>query len=490
MIIYLINHKFRFETENLCRLFFQNDKFEFREVKDELPNDDYIYTELRQIDKKCAIMIKVNVRNQYKEDEQYIDLNVQDFDEDTCERELAVMLFKSLSEIMNMRPSWGIITGVRPVKLLKTLVDLYGEEGAYKYFKENLLCSDKKLELAKKTLKNQEKILNLSGERSVSLYISIPFCPSRCSYCSFVSQSIEKAKHLIPDYTDLLCKEIEYSMEMINKLNLRLETIYIGGGTPTSIDAIYFKQIMDAINKNVKEVKEFTVEAGRPDTITREKLEVLKSGGVTRISINPQTFNNEVLNIIGRRHSAEEIIESFNLARQIGFNNINMDIIVGLPSDNLESFANTLSNICRLDPEGVTVHTLSLKRASSLTLGGSKIDQEKASLGSEMMKLAEITLEKNNYMPYYLYRQSCMIDNLENVGWSKKDFECFYNIYIMDETHSIFACGAGAVTKIKDQRSGHLERLFNYKFPYEYIKDFNKIIEKKRRIEEVYDEFH
>lgn len=236
MIIYLINHKFRFETENLCRLFFQNDKFEFREVKDELPNDDYIYTELRQIDKKCAIMIKVNVRKQYKEDEQYIDLNVQDFDEDTCERELAVMLFKSLSEIMNMRPSWGIITGVRPVKLLKTLVDLYGEEGAYKYFKENLLCSDKKLELAKKTLKNQEKILNLSGERSVSLYISIPFCPSRCSYCSFVSQSIEKAKHLIPDYTDLLCKEIEYSMKMINKLNLRLETIYIGGGTPTSID--------------------------------------------------------------------------------------------------------------------------------------------------------------------------------------------------------------------------------------------------------------
>lgn len=489
MIIYLINHRFRFETENLCRLFLQNEKFEFREEVNELPIDNYIYTERKNIGDKYVIISKVKIYNQYKEAEDYIDLDQEEI-EDISERTLMILLFKCLTKITNIEPSWGIITGVRPVKLLKTLIDLYGEEGAIKYFKESLLCSDKKTELARKTLRNQEKILDLSNKKSVSLYISIPFCPSRCSYCSFVSQSIEKARHLIPEYTNLLCKEIEYTINIINELKLELETVYIGGGTPTSIDSIYLAQIIDTINKNINNIKEFTVEAGRPDTITKEKLEILKKGRVSRISINPQTFNDKVLDVIGRKHSSKDIIKSFELARQIGFKNINMDIIVGLPSDDINSFNNTLSNICELDPEGVTVHTLSLKRASSLTLGGGKIGKEEARLGSNMMNLAEKVLEKKGYIPYYLYRQSCMVDNLENVGWSKKDYECFYNIYIMDETHSIFACGAGAVTKIKNQESGYLERIFNYKFPYEYIKDFDKIINKKRRIKDIYDEFH
>lgn len=487
MIIYIKNHDFHYEVENLTRVFFSNSKLEVvHNIPDEL-TPPYVYTEC-VVDNNTACLITEILIDDFH------DKKVNKFNNkcDDLELEMALMLFESFVKFTGVMPPWGVLTGVRPIKLFRKLSKEMGADCAKDYFRHRFCVSEEKTALTVETEKNEQAILELSRKESFSLYVSIPFCPSRCSYCSFVSSSIERAKHLIEPYVDLLCRELIYTAECVKKLNLRLESVYMGGGTPTTLSAEQMSRVLTTINENfdLSGCREFTVEAGRPDTISDSKLEAIAKCGVDRISINPQTLNDEVLKNIGRKHSVAQVLDSFELARRYGFNHINMDLIVGLPGDTVDSFMSTIDKIIALSPESITVHTLSMKRASNLTLNGKSLDRSEAETTAEMLSYANKVLHENGYYPYYLYRQSRMVGNLENTGWSKRGKEGIYNVFVMDETHTILACGAGAVSKLKDCKSGILERIFNYKYPYEYIHNFDEILKRKERIESFYAEHY
>lgn len=293
--------------------------------------------------------------------------------------------------------------------------------------------------------------------------------------------------NLIPEYTENVCREIEYTAQIVKKLGLKLDTVYFGGGTPTTLSAEQLEKIMQTIAENfdLSYLREYTVEAGRPDTITREKLETIKANGCKRISINPQTLNDGVLEAIGRKHTVKQFEESYQLARSVGFDCINTDIIAGLPTDTVESFKNTIDRLIELSPENITVHTLSIKRAARLNQGDKAVLENPA---DKMVDYATKRLRESGYQPYYLYRQKNMLENLENIGWAKKGCESLYNIYIMEEVQTIIAMGAGGSTKLVDLKNGRLERVFNYKFPLEYNKHFDLMLEKKNEIEDFYAE--
>ncbi len=473
-----IDHEFHYETENLVRLFFPNEKLtviqgipENKGENDIISSvkDGEIYTEFSGTSESC---------------------HFDDTDTKTVERKTAVCLYKVLVRVTGRKQPWGILTGVRPIKLFRRLSESGGKDYAGDYFLNELLVSEEKTSLSAVTEGYEKKILALSKPRSFSLYISIPFCPSRCSYCSFVSQSIEKAQKLIEPYLELLCREIEYTAEIARQCELQLESVYIGGGTPTTLNAGQLEKLIDTVNRSfdMKTCREFTVEAGRPDTIDSEKLTAILKGGADRISINPQTLNDRVLEVIGRKHSSEQTINAYKLARKVGFEHINMDLIAGLPTDTVESFRDTLDRICELSPESITVHTLAMKRSSRLTQEGNFLDTDKEVPAAKMLRYCEKKLSEEGYHPYYLYRQTRMEGNLENVGWSKEGYDGIYNVFVMDETHTILGCGAGAVSKLKKPMSEELSRIFNYKYPYEYINGFEEMLKRKEQVKVFYDE--
>lgn len=477
MNLYVKNHNFHFELENLTRLFFPNEKITvIRDFSE--PQPPYIYTEVSD-----KITISVNIGSFNKSE-----TAVKKLTDDDNELVSAQLLYKLLCDFTGLTQPWGILTGVRPVKLLRRLAEGSNEEQAVKKFEKDFFVSNEKIALSRETEHNERKILELSKPESFSLYVGIPFCPSRCSYCSFVMASIERAEKLIEPYTKLLREEIKQTAEIANKLGLRLETVYFGGGTPTTLSAEQLDTVLRTVNKSfdMSTCREFTVEAGRPDTIDIAKLFALKENKVDRISINPQTVNNEVLKTIGRKHTAQQFFDAFELARKCGFDNINTDLIAGLPTDTPESFKNSLDSIVRLNAECITVHTLCMKRASRLTTEGVTLDLQQARDAREMLAYTQNILGQNEYIPYYMYRQSRMVGNLENVGWSKKGFESLYNVYVMDETHTILACGSGGVTKLKRNNPDYLERIFNFKYPYEYIDRFDELIQRKSGIMQFY----
>lgn len=474
MNLYVKNHNFWFELENLTRLFFPNEKINVFKTFDSV-EQPYIYTEVSD-----KVKIEVSINNFQKS-------LVADKTDDN-ELTSAQLLYKLLCQYSGYTQPWGVLTGVRPVKLFRRLCEELGEEGARNKFLNEFYVSPEKLELAEMTEKNEKKILNLSRSESFSLYVGIPFCPSRCSYCSFVMSSVERAKKLIEPYTELLCEEIKTTAQIASDLGLRLETVYFGGGTPTTLNAEQLNKVLKTVRNSfdMSTCREFTVEAGRPDTIDKERLCALKENKVDRISINPQTINDNVLREIGRKHTAEQFFNAFELARKCGFDNINTDLIAGLPTDTLESFVNSLDSIRALSPECVTIHTLCMKRASTLTNIGTTLNREDAETAGKMLEYTQKSLTLDEYIPYYMYRQSRMVGNLENVGWSKKGFESLYNVYVMDETHTILACGSGGVTKLKNNETDYLERIFNFKYPYEYVDRFNELIERKSSIMRFY----
>ena len=477
MNLYVKNHNFHFELENLTRLFFPNEKITvIRDFSE--PQPPYIYTEVSD-----KITISVNIGSFNKSE-----TAVKKLTDDDNELVSAQLLYKLLCDFTGLTQPWGILTGVRPVKLLRRLAEESSEEQAVKKFEKDFFVSNEKIALSRETEHNERKILELSKPESFSFYVGIPFCPSRCSYCSFVMASIERAEKLIEPYTKLLCEEIKRTAEIANKLGLRLETVYFGGGTPTTLSAEQLDTVLRTVNKSfdMSPCREFTVEAGRPDTIDIAKLFALKENKVDRISINPQTVNDEVLKTIGRKHTAQQFFDAFELARKCGFDNINTDLIAGLPTDTPESFKNSLDSIVRLNAECITVHTLCMKRASRLTTEGVTLDLQQARDAREMLAYTQNILGQNEYIPYYMYRQSRMVGNLENVGWSKKGFESLYNVYVMDETHTILACGSGGVTKLKRNNPDYLERIFNFKYPYEYIDRFDELIQRKSGIMQFY----
>ncbi len=483
-----IGHNFDYEMEKLIRLFLPFEKITVFHTEEY--DDKYAVCKVCYDSDDTIVSVKLKLQNQEAYFSAVVDKTIPDTKKET-QHELGRQLFYCFEKITGYRPDWGILTGVRPAKLFSHYCNEYGLEYAQNFFKNKFLVSEQKLDLCKSSVNGEQSIVALSGDNSFSLYLSIPFCPTRCSYCSFVSHSIEKAQDIIPQYVELLCSELEITARIAKKLNLRLETVYMGGGTPTTLTAEQIDHVLHTVRGNfdLSYLREFTVEAGRPDTIDAKKLRAIKQNGVTRISINPQTMNDTVLDIIGRKHTAQDTINAFNLAREIGFDNINMDLIAGLPTDTFESFKGTLDSILKLNPESVTIHSLSMKRASTLNTSGQHGEIKMGSEAAKMVNYSREILEKNGILPYYMYRQSKTVGNLENVGYAKRGFEGLYNVYIMDETHTILACGASAVTKLKDSSQKNIKRIFNFKYPYEYINGFDELISRKTEIGEFYDKY-
>ena len=482
MILYIINHKFHYEMENICRVFFPYEKI--KTVKDgekcEEQDDKIVHTILSD----TQIEVKINIASKQAAK------NIPYYEEEKAELNMAQLLFDMMCEITSYRPSWGCLTGVRPSKLMMKLINDNGKKAALDYFIKDLRVSENKARLACEVAEREQKIIDKTSDKSSSLYVSIPFCPTRCNYCSFVSHSVEKTKKLMEPYVEKLCKELEVTGKIVSDLGLRIDTVYFGGGTPTTLEANQLDRLLCTIENNfdLSTVFEYTVEAGRPDTVTGEKLETLKNHGVDRISINPQAFSDDVLREIGRRHTVEDVFKAYEIAKQTGFKNINMDLIAGLSGDTLEGFKNSIKTAIDLSPSNITVHTLALKRSSTIVSNGYGEDDETAET-VKMIDFARKELSDSGYFPYYMYRQSRSVGNLENVGWCKENAECAYNIFMMEETQSILSCGAGAVTKLKAPNENYIERIFNHKYPYEYNDRFDELIERKKRIAEFCREY-
>ena len=485
MIICFIGNTFKYEIEAVTKLFLPLKTFDF--LFEEIPDGDGDICIVSRGKTENGYILSVSVVLNGEKREKFSERSGE-FSDTEDEGELCRLLYSIMQELTGITPAWGCLTGIRPVKKVNKLLD-EGKNKAeiFNILKKEYFVSDEKLELAYQTALAQSGALAALDKRSFSLYISIPFCPSRCSYCSFVSHSIEKpeAKKLTDPYVKKLCGEIEQISIIARQLDLRLDTIYIGGGTPTALSVEQLEKVMDSVKKSfdISKIREYNVEAGRPDTITEKKLEIIRDFGATRISVNPQTMNNSVLKAIGRRHTAEDATEAFRAARRLGFDNINMDTIAGLPTDTPEGFRHTIETLCRLDPESITIHTLTVKRASRLF---SEQDIEVDSSIGEMVSFGQKKLLETGYIPYYLYRQKNTVENLENVGFAKQGCECLYNIYIMEEAQTILAAGAAGSTKLVNTGTGKIERLFNYKFPSEYISRYDDMIKKKSGIIEFF----
>ena len=468
MILYTDGHPFHYEMENLCRVFFPEEQI--KTVAADEPGEPHVTTALRETLGGSKVSCEVFLEGERFCAEELIPAQ-QAQEEGECERRMAVVLFDVLSRATGYRPQWGILTGVRPSKLMNRLTGQYGAAGAQAYFQNRLLVSPEKTALAFDVAQAEKRIMDTSRPESFSLYLSIPFCPTRCSYCSFVSHSItaSKAQKLLPRYVELLCEELAITGRIASELGLRLETVYYGGGTPTTLAAEDLMRLHAAVEENfdLSTMREYTVEAGRPDTITAEKLVVLRTHGVTRVSVNPQTFEENVLRAIGRCHTAADIDRAMELVARCGFPHVNMDLIAGLPEDTAEGFRRSLDRCLTYGPDAITVHTLALKKGSRVLTEGLRIPG--AETVAEMLDYASPTLRTAGYRPYYLYRQKYMSGSFENIGWCRSGGECWYNVDIMSELCSILSFGAAGSTKMVVPGTNQIQRAFNVKYPTEYI---------------------
>lgn len=379
---------------------------------------------------------------------------------------------------------WGTLTGIRPTKIAMTrLEEGRTEEEVRLYMKQTYFTSDEKIDLSIEIARRERELLKTIDYRNgYSLYIGIPFCPTTCLYCSFTSYPIGKWQGRTQLYLDALFHEMEYVARA--KAGCPLDTVYIGGGTPTSLSAEDLEQLLTKLKSifDFSGVKEFTVEAGRPDSITREKLEVLKQHEVTRISINPQTMKQKTLDIIGRRHSVKQVEDCFHLAREVGFDNINMDLIIGLPEEEPEDVRSTMEAIKALGPDSITVHSLAIKRAARLNTMKEVYQDLKMTGTQEMIELTAQAAAEMGLEPYYLYRQKNMAGNFENVGYAVPGKACIYNILIMEEKQTIIACGAGTTTKVLFPEENRLERAENVKDVEQYIERIDEMIQRKEKL--------
>lgn len=376
---------------------------------------------------------------------------------------------------------WGLLTGVRPAKVAaQYLRDGYGVMKTRKLLATEYFLNPKKAYLATAVAQNELKLTRDMDARGCSVYISIPFCPTRCAYCSFVSAS-HKMLAVLDDYLNALLADIQNTFAVIKEQGLRVATVYIGGGTPTTLSAAQLERLLAAVAAatDVSALDEFTLEAGRPDTITAEKLAIAAAFGVTRVSVNPQTLSDSVLQNIGRRHTVADFFRAYDLAMASGIPNINTDLIVGLPGDDFKTFSSSIDRIAMLDPENVTVHTFCFKRAADLSGAAGAGFVPDVAAAAKCIQYSQLMLANAQYKPYYMYRQKNAVGNLENVGYAKPGTECMYNIYMMEELHPIFGIGAGAVTKLvargAREEPSRIERIFAPKYPYEYLRDTEKI---------------
>ena len=400
---------------------------------------------------------------------------------------LKLAFYQAGTALLGHEPPWGALTGVRPVKLpTRALKEGASPQEARRELEEEYRVSPRRAGLALDCARASLEALRALGTGTVSVYVGIPFCPTRCAYCSFVSADVGRTMKLLDPYVEALLRETEATGKALRQAGLTVRTLYMGGGTPTTLSAGQMDRVLSACRAllPLENCLEYTVEAGRPDTITREKLEVLRRHGIGRVSINPQTLEDEVLRAIGRRHTAEDIRGAYALAREVGFDCINMDLIAGLPRDSFEGFRRTLDGVLDLAPENITVHTLALKKGSALMEKGGALPS-----GEETARMLEYSLDalgSGGYRPYYLYRQKYMSGSLENVGWALPGRENLYNIAMMEELHTVVSIGGGGVTKLVDPAAGRIVRLPNPKYPQDYLAALDKVLAQKEELVRFY----
>ncbi|MFI3312523.1 MAG: coproporphyrinogen dehydrogenase HemZ [Eubacteriales bacterium] len=391
-------------------------------------------------------------------------------------------VYLAAMEHLETPPPWGAVSGVRPTKITtKSMLSGKTIRFCRDLMEKIYFVSPQRTQLCLDCSTATLEAMDLLEPRDISLYVGIPFCPSRCTYCSFVSQTTERQAEMLPAFLEILLEEIAETGKIFAGSNFRIRTVYIGGGTPTTLSADQMGRLMDGLSTHfdLSNVIEYTVEGGRPDTLDLEKLEVIRQKGADRMSINPQTMEDEILKSIGRRHTTAMTVEAYHLAKQAGFEGINMDLIAGLPGDTLEGFARSVNQVLALEPTNITIHTLAVKKGSDL------IAQKRKLLStadmSAMVDYAETALRSAGYAPYYLYRQKYMSGSFENVGWCKPGFVGLYNIYMMEEIHSIVALGGGGMNKI-NMPNGKIERFHNPKYPKEYMERLPETLKQKEQM--------
>ncbi len=483
--IRLENHGYYNETADIVRMYFG--KCEIERSEKALADDqsflqeyDVFILSSLEINEESCTCTSMYIDKQ-RQEKRTVKNKIELTNEKALKRLVKKSMYKLLSVVFGREYPWGILTGIRPVKIVHELMDKGLSEAVIpERLVEEYLMSEDRARLAVEIGGIERPFIYPVNDAAVSIYIGIPFCPSRCHYCSFTSNSISTYRTYVEPYLESLIKEVRSVSEYLSSKNYRVQSIYIGGGTPTSLNAEQLERLMLCINQCFgDQADEFTCEAGRPDSITEEKLQVLFENNVGRISINPQTMNDATLKCIGRAHDTGQILESFSLARNIGFNNINMDIILGLPGETMEELVHTLEEIKKLGPENVTVHTMAIKRASLYNedFTGKAIPNDE--IVSNMMDYTKTFLRDMGMHPYYLYRQKHMLQNMENIGFSKKGFECLYNMQIIEEKQTNVAFGADAVTKIVISSENRIERQHNIKDVKLYIENIEAMINNK-----------
>lgn len=467
----------RYYVQTLCMIFFPGAKFPSEEEEgDDVPS---LWLKLTCDSEKAT----ANVRAVYKDKECTSSKEYAFLPERSEERtrKLAVggAVITALGEMMHYKPSWGMLVGVRPSKVAMEMLNSgISKTRVKKILSGDFLVTPKKAGLAIDVAKKEQEMIGHPDKKDCSIYISIPFCPSRCAYCSFVSYTSKHLLSLIPEYVIRLCSEIDSVFGTVKRLGLHVKTVYIGGGTPTILEPFQLEMILSKITEHIDPatLEEFTLEGGRPDTITAEKLAVAAKYGVTRTCVNSQTLNKDVLENVGRRHSVDEFYKAYHIARESGIRCINTDLIAGLPSDKFRTFSASFDKILELAPENITVHTFCVKKSAEIRQTSNQIYSITGGDVGKCVDYSQLRAVEAGYLPYYMYRQKNTVGNFENVGFSREGFEGLYNVYMMEEVHTILAAGAGAVTKMVDYEGAdggkiEIERVFNNKYPYEYLRE-------------------
>lgn len=480
------NHNCMYEIYEILSLYFPGEKLTTCESKESIPENCKLILSKVRVDSNINVdctLIEIKDGIHYEQGTASSSIPIEDNLKKSIKHGVKASTFKLLKYITKAEIPWGILVGIRPTKIVNNLkVQNKSDIEITSILKDKYLIRDDKIQLVKTVSNNSYDIIN-HDKRNISIYIGIPFCPTRCIYCSFASYPMSKYSSYVEKYIESLKWEISQISGLINK-HFKIETIYIGGGTPTSLSADLFNSLLQTIALcfDLKAVKEFTIEAGRPDTIDKTKLDMMKSYGVTRISINPQSMNDDTLKKVGREHSVQDTYDKFIMAREAGFFNINMDIILGLPGETKKHVEKTVKGILQLSPENITVHTMAIKRASILhenIIDKMYTSMPEGSMVNSMMDYAQSEFLKEYYYPYYMYRQKMMVGNLENVSYCKKGFECIYNIQMIEERETIIGMGVDAVTKLVFLDENRIERHANKKNIDEYINTIELSTEKK-----------
>ena len=480
-------HDYRYAVEQSLLAFFPNE----RPVYDGEEDTNTAQVTLTLTNALAAAVTVLSVDGKQASGESSLDISgaKDDYErERLLQRVVKLSFFEAARTLTGVTPAWGALTGIRPAKMAASIMEEGNSaEQTDRILRDTYFVSEPRRRLAIECAK-----AGLDAERDlapndISLYLGIPFCPTRCAYCSFVSNSVEKSFHLVEPYLEALFHEIDSAARLVRDLGLNIKSFYMGGGTPTTLTADQMSRLLERLNTkfDLSRVVEYTVEAGRPDTITMDKLLALKNGGVSRVSINPQSMEDNVLAAIGRRHSSDDIRAAMEQVNAVGFPHVNMDLIAGLPEDTPEGFRRTLDEVIAFGTDNITIHTLSLKKGSRITLEGTRIPSVEE-VGA-MLDYADPTLRGANFAPYYLYRQKYMSGSFENVGWCKEGGTGWYNIYIMEELHTILSLGAGGSTKLVDPANNRIERVFNLKYPKEYIDRAEKIRENQAAVRKFYE---